>query len=666
MSTLACGKVQKMGTSQFFGLMIGYSGLTAYQAAENTVANNVANVETDGYSRQYTQRKASDALRTYTSYGMQGTGVTVTGIEQYRNIYFDNKYWSNNSDVGRYETHELYMSRIEKYFEDSSSVNGFSTIYNNFFSGLEELAKDPGQTTTRTAFLGTAQTMTEYFRTMSANLQNEQMSINAEIKTTVERINTIGEEIASLNKQINLIELKGTSANELRDKRALLVDELSKIVDVEVSEVPVLNEADNNKPTGANRYIVKISNGNTLVNTYDYNTLELVGREPDEKRNQCDVDGLYDIRWKETLSPFSVLADNLSGTLKSLIELRDGNNNEALSGLTGDATTATGSGTPTIIGHAGDTSFSMYKTAKPGTDLEREIADLDIPESGSITIGGHQYYYSGFEVEQVLNSGVPATDADGNWLYVYKFNNLTHVDSSGNKQPGLRGDLMTEQPVYVGQNVDYQGIPYYMSQMNQWLREFAYRFDDMEKQGEDLNGDPMDISFFQYKASDGTLSQLNEDYSSYSFSTSTTSLANYYFLTAENFYVNQDIIKDPRLMSTTVTDGDINTDSSDIVDKLLEIKDNKSVMEYRGCTSAEFLTCILSDISLNTMSSKTFKTNSSNIQAAIRNQRDSVSSVDDDEEALDLVKFQNAYNLNAKVIQTMTEIYDRLILQTGV
>ena len=119
-------------------------------------------------------------------------------------------------------------------------------------------------------------------------------------------------------------------------------------------------------------------------------------------------------------------------------------------------------------------------------------------------------------------------------------------------------------------------------------------------------------------------------------------------------------------MSTTAKDGDVDTDANDVVEELIKIKDNKSVMEFRGCTSAEFLTCILSDISLNSMSAKTFRTNSNNIRAAIQNQRDSVSSVDDDEEALDLVKFQNAYNLNAKVIQTMTEIYDRLILQTGV
>ena len=630
-----------MATSQFFGLMIGYSGLTAYQAAENTVANNVANVETEGYSKQYTARKASDALRTYTSYGMQGTGVTVTGIEQYRNLYFDNKYWDNNSDVGRYESHGLYMTRIEKFFEDSSSVKGFSTIYNSFFSGLEELSKNPGQTSTRTAFIGTAQTLTEYFRTMSNRLKNEQESLNSEIKTTVERINTIAEEIASLNKQVNVIELQGHSANELRDKRALLVDELSKIVDVKVTETPILNESDNNKPTGANRYIVQISNGATLVEGYEYNTLEVVGRSLQDKHNQTDVEGLYDIRWKNTLSPFSVMADNLSGSLKALFELRDGNNNENLKGTI--SSNATGSVT--------------FKADVFGTDMTMEevISQLNVPENGSINVSGTKYNYDSWSLEK---------RSDG---FYFTFNM-----SAGNNLPlNLSG-----KKAQIGSSVDYQGIPYYMSQMNQWVRQFAYRFNDREKDGEDLNGDKMNVSFFQYKDIDGTLQnfyEYDEKPDNFIFSTATeaddpafTGPYNYYFLTAENFFVNQDIIKDSRLMSTTAKDGDVDTDAADVVEELLKIKDNKAVMECRGCTSSEFLTCILSDISLNSMSAKTFKSNSTNIQLAIQTQRDSVSSVDDDEEALDLVKFQNAYNLNAKVIQTMTEIYDRLILQTGV
>lgn len=217
--------------------------------------------------------------------------------------------------------------------------------------------------------------------------------------------------------------------------------------------------------------------------------------------------------------------------------------------------------------------------------------------------------------------------------------------------------------------------------MNQWVRQFAYRFNEREKDGEDLYGKEMDKSFFQWRNKNDLDGDPYWDFYEYDppegayvfhsdEPTSGALSSSYYFLTAENFYVNQKIIKDPKLMSTSgkehKEDSDVNVSASDIVDELEKIRHNKSVMEFRGCSSSEFLTCILSDISLNSMSAKTFKINSTNIQSAIQNQRDSISSVDDDEEALDLVKFQNAYNLNAKIIQTMTEIYDRLILQTGV
>ena len=430
-----------MPTSQFFGLMIGYSGLTAYQAAENTLANNVANAETEGYSRQYVARTAADALRTYTSYGMQGAGVKVTGIEQYRNIFYDNKYWTNNADVGRYETQEEHMIRIEKYFEDSQASNGFNTIYNSVFSGLEELKKDPGQTSTRTAFLGTAQTLTEYFRTLSDNLKSEQQSLNAEIKSQVERINTIGEQIAALNKQINMVELSHASANELRDKRALLVDELSKIVDVTVTETPIMDESRKDKPvpTEANRYVVQISNGNTLVNGYESNYLEVVGRSPEEKHNQTDVDGLYDIRWKNTGSPFSVLADNLSGSLKSLFELRDGNNAENLTGKFDAASYTAGSGTVTMkIDHT-------KPPASESENLEQLVSRLNIPQDGSINVGGTMYTYSDWKVTRAANGDV-----------TFEFYNVKNDLGT----EGLKTIPKDGGKVEIGAKVDYQGIPY--------------------------------------------------------------------------------------------------------------------------------------------------------------------------------------------------------------
>ena len=78
--------------STFYGLTIAYSGLNAYQAALNTTGHNISNVETEGYCRQYVEQTAADALKTNTTAGMQGAGVVVNGINQYRDIYYDYKY----------------------------------------------------------------------------------------------------------------------------------------------------------------------------------------------------------------------------------------------------------------------------------------------------------------------------------------------------------------------------------------------------------------------------------------------------------------------------------------------------------------------------------------------------------------------------------------------
>ena len=80
--------------SQFFGLTIASSGLSAYQAALNTTANNISNEQTKGYSRQAANLSASDALRVNAKYGSMGSGVTVNSIKQIRSEYYDTKAYS--------------------------------------------------------------------------------------------------------------------------------------------------------------------------------------------------------------------------------------------------------------------------------------------------------------------------------------------------------------------------------------------------------------------------------------------------------------------------------------------------------------------------------------------------------------------------------------------
>ncbi len=624
--------------SAFSGLMIGYSGLTAAQVAENTVANNIANANTKGYSKQVLNTQASDALRTYTTYGMEGQGVTAKSVDQLRDAYIDLKYRANATSLGEYTKKETYTLEIENYFTDSTTVPGFNKVYvEDFYRALSALKDEPGSTTARTAFLGTAQSLTEYFNVMAVNLEKTQSNLNEEVKDAVNEINSIASQIATLNKQITVIELNGVVANELRDQREVLIDQLSNYVDVQTEEVEIYNYGDPNHPTGVKRYKVTIGNNCQLVYGYDYNELECRARK--EKVNQSDVDGLYDIYWTHTGQEFNLHTPTLSGELKGLLELRDGNNKENFQGkVSADTAIPTDSLTVKV-----DKSYL--------TDPNK----MTRADAGNIWIGGALYQYSGWSYNQDTQE--------------YTFLNLTWEDANGETQHGLRENVPAGTTVRIGRAVDYQGIPYYQSQMNEWVRSFAYAFNLIEQEGEDLNGNPMDKCFFQLRdeVSGEFMDITNQNLDKTGGITTQDDNWTYNDLTAKNFRLNQEIFSDSSRFATTYnTEAGHNVDANDLLFDLELIKTDKDKVNFRGCSSAEFLQCILSDVALNAQSAKTFTANFTNVGHALENQRLSVSGVDNDEEALDLVKFQHAFDLNSKIIQTMTEMYDRLITQTGV
>jgi flagellar hook-associated protein 1 FlgK len=229
--------------SQFFGLTIGASALSAFQTSVNTTANNIANVQTEGYTRQTATLAATDPIRVYSRYGSAGTGVTVTAITQERDLYYDTKYWQNNSSKGYFEQKLYYLDQIQTTLQDDEdSQKGFTTIFNTMFdTGLDTLKTQGEQIDVRNQFIHQAQSLCTYFNQLSEELSEMQTSCNEEVKTTVEKINTISQKLAILNKQINQIEVRGGAANELRDQRANLIDELSEIVSVETEEYDVHN-----------------------------------------------------------------------------------------------------------------------------------------------------------------------------------------------------------------------------------------------------------------------------------------------------------------------------------------------------------------------------------------------------------------------------------------
>ncbi|MCR5747718.1 MAG: flagellar hook-associated protein FlgK, partial [Lachnospiraceae bacterium] len=419
--------------SQFFGLTIAYRGLTAAQASQNTTANNIANINTEGYSRQELKQEASEALRTYSRYGMAGAGVDAVSIDQTRDKYLDMKYRANNTSLGEYTQKNQYMGEIENYFTDTTVVPGFNSVYvEDYYNALSKLEDDPGSTTTRQSFIGKAKSVVEYFNTMAEDLAKVQDNLNQEVKDVTDKINSIAEQIASLNKQINVIENRGVTANELRDKRNNLIDELSSYVDVETREVEVYNYADPDNPTGAKVFSVTVGGAYTLVDGYEYDELECRAR--DEKINQSDIEGLYDIYWKSTNTEFVPIAATLSGQLKGLLALRDGNNKEFFDGTLAADTAA------------GETSINV--TVEAGSKLT-DLNKSTLPDSGIVTVSGFDYVYDGWSYEY--------NDTTGEGKYT--FSNLRYKDKNGAYQDGLLDDVNADATIRVGQKIDYMGIP---------------------------------------------------------------------------------------------------------------------------------------------------------------------------------------------------------------
>lgn len=610
--------------SQFFGLTISASGLRAANAALNTSANNIANVHTDGYSRQQVTQEAADALRVFATYGCAGAGVDTVAIERMRDVFFDMRFRENNTTLGEYDVKKYYCDTLEQYLDDDGS-SGFGSIYSAFDSALQTLSTNPSSTDAKLQFIGAAQKMAEYFNNTAGNLKELQKDTNEEIKLRVDRINAIATEIATLNNQINVIEMTGARANELRDKRDLMLDELSEIVSIETEEFPLTDANNPERETGGTRFVLYIAGKQTLVDGNDYNTLECRSRADNEKINQTDADGLYDIYW-DNGNEFNLNNASLGGALKGLVAMRDGNNNQAFKG------------TVTQVGRGTEGTEVTIRV------MQEHLKDMDkcalSDTGGSIVIGNTLYYYKSWEYDEATSS--------------YKF--IMDDDKCDTVVTAAKVGKEAE----AGVDINYQGIPYYLSQMNEFVRTFAAKVNEILMGGYDKQGNPGAMFFTAKKPVAGD-SIKESQYEIGDFMDDD----GYYEMTAFNIEINDALLDNPDLLGTR-SSADAGVEECKPIKELIAALKDKTKFSFRNATAGEFLQSLLSDVALNSSNAKTFFDTYYGIAVTIENQRTSVAGVDEDEEATNMVKFQNAYTLSSKMIQTLTEIYDRLILETGV
>lgn len=299
--------------SAFFELNVALTGLHTARSGLQITSHNMSNAATPGFSRQFIQQRAGSPINTSNPVGMIGTGSEVYGIGQMRNTHLDHRYWNERPNLGKQEILVNQLKIKESMFGELTE-NGFSSNFNTFFDTLQDLSTNASDATNRNNIIQSINTLARNINSNASSLLKQQQDINNEISTTVTSINSLGQQISNLNNEIARAEMSGGNANDLRDQRALLVDELSLLVNINVTET---------NSNGSKHFIIHID-GQEFIRNDGVNILQASRRTEAQKRNPHDADGLYEITFANG-KPFNMYSSTLGGELKGLIDMRDGN-----------------------------------------------------------------------------------------------------------------------------------------------------------------------------------------------------------------------------------------------------------------------------------------------------------------------------------------------------
>jgi len=546
----------------FFGLNIALSGLYTAQKNLNTVSHNISNANTPGYSRQQNVQSASSPLSVLDGTGMVGTGSEVKSVNRIRDEYLDFKYWSESTAAGEWSKKAELLEELEGTFNEPSD-SGFVTIMNDFFNAYQELSKDPSSAAVRALVREKGVTLSKYFNSTATHFEKMQEDINDQVRITVDEINSLASQIQQLNKQIYNFEVQGQTANDLRDARTLLVDKLSKLVNIQANEVSygVL-------PSGEPdiHFVITIS-GRPLVDHFSVGKLTVVQRP--EKLNDEDIINLYEVKWEDG-NQLKVTG----GELRGLLDVRDG-------------------------------------------------------KDGALSVDGK-----------------------------------------------------SETP-------RYKGIPYYQSKLNEFVQIFALAFNEglsRDETGAWVNGDghadgwgydsdlkdgadpSTNIRFFTILDGDRPISsaKLMEGLVLSDPPTDAENaliIARYKsMITAKNFTVSSDVMDNTDTIATSDTKGE--NGNIELLNKIMNIRTNDSL--FKEGAPEDFMKSLVAGLGIDAQQANRLSASQTTIAEQVDYRRMSVSGVELNEEMADMVRFQQAYNAAAKMITTMSEIYDTLINRLGV
>lgn len=552
--------------SIFAGLNISKMGLFAQQRALHTISHNVANANTEGYSRQRVDFSATNPEQLPGMYGMLGTGVDVDAAKQIRNEFLDFSFRGENSKLGDYEIYDDVMKNIESVFNEPSD-SSFGKLMDNFYASMQELCKTPENQTVRALVRQRGIALAEGIQNMTSSLKKLQRDINFELEVAVTDINGYAQQIAGLNKIIYTSELTGGKANDIRDQRNLLLDKMSKIAKVDYYD------------DSQGRFHVSI-NGHEVVNHFNFD--QLVTSPRTEKLNEYDVNGMIEIKWasgadfrsSEGMIPAIFnMRDNIDGSTKGIPYYVD-KLNEFIDTLATEMNNIHSGG----FGLHGETGLNFFT-----------IDDMTTSD------------YNSYLLSNGLNSGPP-------------------VDVTSTITAGIDTTTSPMTPEIEASNA-------------QIIRE--------------------------------NINKLLKNNSIYEKKSVKLIQGKYYItdrISADRISISKDVDKDLNVIAAADSSNTVPGKGANAL-KMANTRHNVKLFNWGS--PDDFIKSLVTNLAVDKQEANRLFTNQTVQVKQIQVSKDSVSGVSLDEEMADMIRFQQAYSANARMLTTFDELIDIVVNKMG-
>ncbi len=353
--------------SNVFGILnTGKVALLSQQAAIQVTGQNIANVNTEGYSRQEVIFEAATPINSIP--GMLGTGVKITEIQRVFDQFIFSQINSETYTMGSFEAQKEVLDQIEIVFNETTG-GGLSNTLSEFFAAFQDLSINPQGLAQREAVLGKTAIVISRIQQLGSDLKQKRTDVDNNISATIDDLNLITSQIAQLNKQIHESEAGDlVNANDLRDQREKKIKELADLIDIQTLE-------ENN-----NQITITTNQGQQLV----------LGQTAFSLSTQIDGDnfGLNNVMLDDGQGNLTNITSNISGgRLNGMVEVRDSFISERIKEL--DLFTAG------LIREVNELHIAGYGTdGSTGNNFFDSLsitARANTSNSGSATISGSVY-----------------------------------------------------------------------------------------------------------------------------------------------------------------------------------------------------------------------------------------------------------------------------------